>query len=128
MPDGRRMRLLKTITFTDAKGKVWTAPKGRIVDGASIPRILWRAVGSPFVGKYRRGSVFHDVACEDRTESYKDVHVMFAEAIACDGVSDAKTMMMYLAVNSQGPKWDENGEDLAPDCSVEDDEFDEWDY
>ena len=31
-------------------------------DGASIPRLLWRVVGPPLRGMYRRGAVVHDPA------------------------------------------------------------------
>ena len=31
-------------------------------DGASIPRLLWRVVGPPLRGMYRRGAVIHDPA------------------------------------------------------------------
>ena len=69
LKDGRKVQLLEDFAFVDAKQKKWVATKGRKVDGASIPRILWTVSGSPFVGKYRRASVLHDVYCEDRSES-----------------------------------------------------------
>ncbi len=39
---------------------VCVAPKGMPTDGASIPRVFWRLIGSPFTGPYRRPAVFHD--------------------------------------------------------------------
>lgn len=35
-------------------------PKGFITDFASIPRVLWSAVGGPAEGKYRKAAVVHD--------------------------------------------------------------------
>ena len=117
--DGRKMRLLKDITFIDSKNREWIAPTGSVIDGASIPRELWAMTGSPFVGKYRRASVIHDVACVERTQPHELVHYMFYEAMLRDGVSKGKAKLMYVAVRDMGPKWDVNGDDLPPD--------DDWD-
>jgi len=35
---------------------------GWFFDGASIPRLLWRVVGPPLRGTYRRGALIHDPA------------------------------------------------------------------
>jgi hypothetical protein len=103
--DGRSMMLLDTLVFIDSNGRTWTAPETSIVDGASIPRFFWRLIGSPFVGKYRRASVVHDVYCKQQTRPYKQVHKMFHDAMLCDGVSKSKAWVMYQAVKHFGPKW-----------------------
>ena len=63
-PD-RRMKILHDFSFTDPRSRVWEAPAGSVVDGASIPRALWTVVGSPYTGDYRRASIVHDVACDE---------------------------------------------------------------
>lgn len=109
----REMTLLEDISFTDSTGKVWFAPKGSVIDGASIPKFFWRTIGSPFVGYYRRPSVIHDVYCVTRSEPHESVHNMFHEAMLCDGVNPTKAIIMYEAVMAGGPKWDEDGKDLV---------------
>ena len=118
LDDGRKMRLLETITFTDSKGKVWTSEKGRVINGADIPRFFWRVAGSPYVGLHRRPSVLHDIQCEDRTESYKNVHRMFYEAMLAEGMDKHEAKQKYIAVKNFGPKWDKHGNDLVAetDC------------
>ncbi|MDT0603482.1 DUF1353 domain-containing protein [Thalassotalea castellviae] len=101
----REMELLQQTSFTDDNGHEWIAPKGAIVDGASIPRLFWFLVGSPFVGKYRRASVIHDVYCKTKSIAHKQVHKMFYNAMRCDGVGRIKAKTMYLAVKLGGPKW-----------------------
>jgi hypothetical protein len=104
-PD-RKMKVLKNFTFVDDQGKRWVAPKGSVVDGASIPPELWSSViGTPFVGDYRRATVLHDVACQQRVEPHKAVHRMFYEAMIADGVDEIRAQVMYLAVRSFGPTW-----------------------
>lgn len=99
-PDGdhRDMRVLRTIKFTDTSGKIWTVPANSIVNGASIPRILWTFAGSPYVGKYRRASVVHDHYCDIRTELQSNVHLMFKEAMLADGASWWEANSKYGAV------------------------------
>jgi len=104
--DDRKMKLLENFAYVDPKGVKWVAPKGSVVDGASIPQIFWSVpVGSPFVGDYRRASVLHDVACDRKTKPHKQVHRMFYDAMICDGVDQVKAMTMFMAVRMFGPKW-----------------------
>jgi len=105
LDDGRDMRLLETLTFTDAIGQVWEAPVGSIINGASIPKILWSVIGSPYTGKYRRPTVLHDVYCTTRTEPHQVVHRLFNEMMQCDGVEESLRIRMFKAVWYFGPKW-----------------------
>lgn len=100
----RRMELNRRFTFTDAQGVEWDAPKGSVVDGASIPRPLWWLV-DPFVGDYRYASVIHDVACQERKRPWQQVHRAFYEAMRCAGQSAFKAWAMYQAVRVGGPRW-----------------------
>ena len=105
MPNGRDMLVEYNLIYIDSTGKKWVAPGGSIVNGASIPRLLWRAIGSPFVGKYRRASVIHDVYCDIKTRPWKDVHRCFLEMMETDGVSRIKRRVMFMAVWAFGPRW-----------------------
>jgi len=105
LSDHRRMRLEEDFAFVDASGKRWEAPEGSVVDGASIPRPLWALVGGPFLGGYRKASVVHDVACQERNESWEDVHRMFYEACIAGGTRTPEAKVMYWAVYHFGPRW-----------------------
>jgi len=105
LKDGRLMRLMEDVIYLDRNLKEWKAPKGAVVDGASIPRFFWRIIGSPFVGKYRRASAIHDYYCATKTEPHKEVHQMFYECMLSDGVGKTKAKMMYWAVRCCGPRW-----------------------
>jgi hypothetical protein len=107
-PD-RKMRLLDDFSYVDSRGTVWAAPKGSVVDGASIPQVLWSVVGSPYTGEYRNASVVHDVACVKRDKPWQDVHRMFYEACRAGGVGDQTAKLMYSAVYHFGPKWAPGG-------------------
>src|SRR5262245_47415743 len=97
-PEGQQMQLTEGCAYPDRTGKRWNAPKGSIVDGASIPRIFWTVVGGPFEGQYRRASVVHDVACVVKSELWQDVHRMFYYAMRAGGVSELQAGVMYAAV------------------------------
>lgn len=105
LSDGRTMRLLDDVSFTDCRGREWRAYSGDEVDGASIPRIFWRVAGSPFTGRYRRASVIHDVYCRNRVVASSEVHDVFFEIMVADGVSYLKAFSFWLAVRLFGPRF-----------------------
>jgi hypothetical protein len=49
--------------------------------------------------------VFHDVACDQRTARWQDVHTMFYTGMRCSGVDEEKAKIMYAAVYRFGPRW-----------------------
>jgi hypothetical protein len=122
LPDGRTMKLLAGFAYRDPLGLQWDAQSGSVVDGASIPRVLWSIAGGPFEGQYRDASVLHDVACQKRNEVWRKVHEMFYNACRCSGVSEFRSKLMYAAVYHFGPRW---GNATEPETALRDeDDFD----
>ena len=103
--DGRTMTLREPFTYIDPAGTEWHAPAGSTVDGASIPRIVWSLIGGPFEGKYREGSVVHDVACITRARPWEATHRAFYFAMRASGVAVVKAKIMFAAVHHFGPRW-----------------------
>lgn len=112
LPDGRNMRLTEDFVFIDSRGQPWLAEKDTIVNGASIPRILWSIIGPPFTGKYRNASIVHDAECEKMRVPSADVHRMFYDACLAGGSSKAEAKMLYWAVANHGPQWHQVEEEL----------------
>lgn len=106
LDDGRRMRLIDEFQYIDPIGEKWVAPKGAVIDGASIPRVFWSFIGGPFEGRYRNASVVHDVACVEKKHSWRKVHQMFYGATRLGGVGEISGKTMYGAVYHFGPRWD----------------------
>ena len=107
LDSNREMKLLSNLKYIDPNGEEWLASKGSKVDGASIPQMLWSMIGSPFSGKYRKASVIHDVACEEKKRPWKIVHKTFYNAMRASGVGSLQSSIMYAAVNNFGPRWGE---------------------
>ena len=105
LPDGRTMKLTRRFAYIAPGGKRWNAPRGSVVDGASIPKACWSIIGGPFEGKFRNASVVHDVACNEMTQPWQEVHEMFYNACRCGGVGELKAKTMYAAVYHRGPRW-----------------------
>ena len=99
------MTLLSELRYTDPDGVVWIAPAGSVVDGASIPRVLWSFMGGPFDGKYRNASVLHDVSYDQKTRPWKECDRMFYNAMRCSGVSPTEAKTMYYALYRHGRHW-----------------------
>ena len=105
-PDGRSMTLLSELLYTDPHGIVWVAPVGSVVDGASIPRVLWTFMGGPFEGKYRNASVLHDVSYDRQDRPPQECDRMFYDAMRCSGVGAIEAKTMYYALLRFGWHWD----------------------
>src|SRR5262245_9868830 len=102
---GRDMRLLEDFTYVDAAGANWTAKKGHVTDGASIPWIFWGVVGGPFEGSYRDAAIIHDWFCDSKDKPWQDVHRMFYYASRAARVGEIQSKILYAAVVFGGPRW-----------------------
>lgn len=111
-----RVRLLEDLIFIDSQGKKWTSPKGSIVDGATIPKAFQGMIGTPYGGEYVLASVIHDVAYDEKTASWEEVHRGFHDALLASGVEANKASLMYIAVYEASQRWGENvDKHLSPD-------------
>jgi hypothetical protein len=118
--DDLEMELVEPFVYVDAAGKRWTAPKGSVINGASIPSMFWSVIGGPFEGRFRKASVLHDAACDEKAESWESVHRMFYDACRCSRVGVGKAQTMYWAVYHFGPRWTEDGRDAPMGGALED--------
>ena len=74
LPDGINMSSINELVYTvPSTGEYYIIPKGYKTDGASIPRYLWSAEGSPFTGKYRDAAVIHDYLCSAENDAREEV-------------------------------------------------------
>ena len=105
---GRGMRLGAPVDFTCSKGLRWHAPEGAVIDGASIPRFLWRVIGSPYCGRYRAASVIHDVYCVSKARPSKEAHRAFYEMMLASGMGRCSALVLWLAVRCFGPRFKGN--------------------
>lgn len=99
------MMMIEPFMYQDDRGLNWYAPKGAIINGASIPRKLWSIMGSPFTGDYRNASIIHDVYCNSKERSFERTHQVFCEMMRDLGVNPIKRKLMGFAVKRFGPKW-----------------------
>lgn len=126
-PDGpdREMKLEEDFSYCDPAGLNWYAPLGTKIDGASIPRVVWTSMGSPFVGDYRWASVIHDHYCDSKERSWEETHLVFYHAMIRKGVSKTRAKLFYAAVYAGGPRWAElsGAEPGGPKYFVENPEY-----
>lgn len=77
-------------------------PKGYCYDGATIPRMFWRIIGSNTDNSFLIPALIHDIMCEhheyvdsDRNFSSK----VFRALLLASDVGKFKSQIMYLAVD-----------------------------
>jgi len=93
-----KLLLLEDFSFTSNTGRIVTAKKGFIFNGANIPRNFWFIIGHPFSSKYIRSALIHDLLCGSKVFSRKDADSIFKEMLKIDRVSRWKIPLMYIAV------------------------------
>ena len=87
----------------------YTVPQGFVTDGASIPRLLWRIIGSPYQPQFLRAAIIHDKMChaydikklytdEDVSEDLKEMSILFYHLLLHNDVPKWKAKAMYYAV------------------------------
>lgn len=93
------MKLLAPFWYVDWSGRRWETDSNPI-DGASIPRALWTAIGSPYTGRYRRASIVHDTACRTATTGAqrKTADKMFYQACRDGGCTRRQATILYIGV------------------------------
>jgi hypothetical protein len=109
--------ILKQDFSVQIREMIFLAPEGMITDGASIPRLFWRLIGSPFTGKYRRAAIIHDAAYQGKLELYTDKGAkistrldrlssdgLFLVLMEADGASQVLSHTIYQAVRIAG-RW-----------------------
>jgi hypothetical protein len=130
LPDGRNVRIEKSMTFIDVRGRKWIAPAGRVSDGASIPPLLWPFIGGPFEGKHRRAALFHDAAYAKalsdklveaiRSRRRAQADRMLYEAALLDGTPLWKARLIYFGVRIGGGfAWRANAKRLRAQITAE---------
>jgi hypothetical protein len=101
----RSLTLIKDLKYVQTNGLEWAVPAGTISDGASIPKIFWSFIGGPLDGPYRSGAIIHDYYCDVRSRTWQDTHLVFLDAMLCNGTARADALKMYYAVYGFGPRW-----------------------
>jgi len=111
-----KLQLREDFGFEDQAGKLWLAPQGQVLDGASIPPAFRDRIGMPFVGDYRRASVVYDYYCHVMSEPWRDVHRMFYSASLTEGVGEVNAKVMYATLYAAGLRWELPGSSCFRSC------------
>ena len=96
--DAYTFKTLSELSYTTDRGAIHTVPIGFRTDGASIPKIFWSFVGSPFTGLYRRAALIHDYLYFSQTTTRLHADKVFLEGMKSLKVSWWKRKVMYYAV------------------------------
>ena len=96
-----RRKLVEDFTFV-YEGRVYTIKRGFWFDGASIPRFLWRAVGSPMTGKYYLAALVHDMLYATHYFPREVADEVFLNIMEHCGVGMIKRHAMYRGVRMGG--------------------------
>ena len=111
-----KLRLREDFGYEDPAGKRWLAPRGEVLDRASIPLVFRETIGMPLAGDYRRASVVYDYYCHAMNEPWRDVDRMFYNASLTEGVGEINAKVMYTALYAAGLRWEMPGSSCFKSC------------
>lgn len=82
----------------------WVVPMGFQTDGASIPRLFWFLVGSPFTPEVIEGATLHDYlySTPDADTTRREADDVFHSFMRQRGVGRLRARLMWLAVRLFG--------------------------
>lgn len=98
--DGEHVVLLEPLTYTSRDGESITIPIGTTSDGASTPRIFWRAL--PPFGPYWRPAILHDYLYQSGRFVRSKCDALLREAMLSCGVSGFTAWVIYTGVRMGG--------------------------
>lgn len=101
---------LKVMIFDNKKFKQYdfSVKENYCWDGASIPRIFWRLIGSNTSSEFLIPSLIHDVLCENHQyiDNNRELSSrVFKALLIASGVSEFKANVMFTAVNTFQKIW-----------------------
>lgn len=109
------------LIFTDYEGVKWTAPKGTLTDGASVPRLALPITDGRWNREFLKAAVVHDAYCQKENKTicpdqyqkrpWQKVHRMFYDACLAGGTQTLLAQIMYAAVWIGGPRWNDPKQD-----------------
>lgn len=95
---GHGMQSVFTYKFKcKISGESYNIEQGFVFDGASIPRVFWSILGSPFTPKHIRAALEHDYLIKVNANG-RDRDLHFYARLLEDSVSPWKAKLMYLGV------------------------------
>lgn len=90
-----KWKLTSFFDYISKDGTVYTAPKGFITDGKSIPGLVLSIVGGHWGGLGSWIAVIHDILCREKTVSRLKADRIFLEGLERSGVGWLKRNTMY---------------------------------
>jgi hypothetical protein len=97
----REYKLLEDVTVSTLGYRI-TVKKGLVSDGASVPKVFWNIIGSPFTGAYTLPALVHDALYMSEAVDRSEADAIFFDLMEQSGVSFLKRYVMYYAVRVGG--------------------------
>jgi hypothetical protein len=107
------MRLTEDWCFAIDDKKYWI-PKGYFYDGASIPRIFWSVIGSPFEPDFWAGALAHDWLYFTHFVTRQVADEVLYQILRQSGVGIVRAKVIWSAVRTcAGFAWELTPDDLS---------------
>ena len=99
------LKLKDDFFYKDSYGHTWKAYSGDIIDGSSIPLVIWELYGSLLSSNFVNAVVIFETACNRREHTWEITHEMFYEAMLTCKVDEINAKIIYAGVYYFGQHW-----------------------
>ena len=100
MPFSRKYRLERVLevsyTFKNETMNI-KVPEGYLTDGATIPKVFWSVIGSPYLPEYITAAIVHDWCCDEKYD-VEEMSDLFFELLKLSNVPNLTAKLMRKAV------------------------------
>lgn len=89
--------------YKKKKKYCFVIPKNYLYDGASIPKLFWRIIGSNTDNRFLVAALIHDTLCENKDYVDNDRYFadkVFERLLSVSGVSPFKRWLMFHSVDN----------------------------
>lgn len=93
--------LLEPLEYVDDTYHI-IAQAGFVFDGASIPKILWSVIGSPFTGEYTEAACIHDILYQSCILPRWESDALFKTLMEVTHTGKTKRNTMWFGVRIGG--------------------------
>ena len=100
--NNREYRVIRNYKAVLPNDDVIRVNAGFVYDGASIPRLFWSLIGSPFTGTHTRAAFIHDALYAAQSYDRKICDWIFLQVLQEHGCSWIKRNILWLAVRIFG--------------------------
>ena len=94
------------LIYKDPDGRMWTLPKGALIRGHSLPRVIWNLNGGLVDQPHSIPLALYEYYVDTMSASWQETQEMLAHALRASGVISEKRTFYNQVTSILGKRWE----------------------